>query len=278
MNRIDKKFAELKKRRQKAFIAFITAGDFGLTTTKKLVLEFDKRGVDMIELGVPFSDPVADGPTIQASSERALKRGTRLQDIIKMVGELRKSTDIPIVLMGYYNPVLKYGIKKFVSNCVRGGVDGVIVPDLPPDEADELRAAAKKTGFATIFLLSPTSTPGRIKLVSKRSKGFIYYVSLTGITGARAKLPAELTSRLRLIKRYTNKPVCAGFGVSRPAQVREIAGAADGVIVGSAIVKIMERYSKRKDFIKRVGGYVQKLTSALRRTGPLQADREASHQ
>ncbi|OGX28898.1 MAG: tryptophan synthase subunit alpha [Omnitrophica WOR_2 bacterium RIFCSPLOWO2_12_FULL_51_24] len=272
MNRIDKKFRELKRQKKKAFIAFLTAGDFGLKTTKRLVLEFDKRGVDIIELGVPFSDPIADGPTIQASSERALRRGTRLQDIIKMVGELRKLTDIPIVLMGYYNPVLKYGIKKFVSDCVRHGVDGVIVPDLPPDEADELTAAAKKTGFATIFLLSPTSTAGRIRLVSKKSKGFIYYVSLTGITGARAMLPKELISRVRLIKRYSDKPVCVGFGVSRPEQVREIARAADGIIVGSAIVKEMEKGAKRKDFIKRVGDYVQKLTSALT------ADREASHQ
>jgi len=262
MNRIDKKFNTLKNKKQKAFIAFLTAGDFGLPATKKLVLEFDRRGVDIIELGVPFSDPVADGPTIQASSERALKRGTRLQDIIKMVAELRRSTDIPIVLMGYYNPVLKYGIRKFVSDCVRRGVDGVIIPDLPPDEADELITAAKKADFATIFLLSPTSTPDRIKLISKKSKGFIYYVSLTGITGARAILPQELVSRVRLIKRYSDKPICVGFGVSRPGQVREIARAADGVIVGSAIVKEMERYSKRKDFIKRVGDYVLKLTEA----------------
>ena len=272
MNRIDKKFRDLKKRKRKALIAFLTAGDFGLSTTKKLVLEFDKRGVDIIELGVPFSDPVADGPTIQASSERALKRGTKLKDIIKMVKELRRSTGIPVVLMGYYNPVLKYGLKRFVSDCVRSGVDGVIIPDLPPDEADELTEAAKNRDFATIFLLSPTSTPERIRLVSKRSKGFIYYVSLTGITGARAKLPKELVSRVRLIKRYSDKPVCVGFGVSRPEQVREIARAADGIIVGSAIVKEIEKNSKRKDFIRRVGDYVQKLTSALT------ADREALHQ
>jgi len=262
MNKIDRKFKELKKKKQKAFIAFLTAGDFGLSTTKKLVLEFDKRGADAIELGVPFSDPVADGHTIQASSERALRRGTRLQDIIKLVGQLRRSTEIPIVLMGYYNPVLKYGLKRFVSDCVRRGVDGAIIPDLPPDEADELMAAAKKAGFATIFLLSPTSTPDRIKLVSGKSKGFIYYVSLTGITGARASLPRELVSRVRLIKRYSDKPVCVGFGVSRPGQVSEIAKAADGIIVGSAIVKEIEKNAKRKDFIRRVGDYVQKLTEA----------------
>lgn len=272
MNRIDKKFRELKKKKRKALVAFITAGDFGLSATKKLVLEFDRRGVDIIELGVPFSDPVADGPVIQASSERALKRGTKLKDIIKMVEDLRRSTGIPVVLMGYYNPVLKYGLKRFVSDCVRGGVDGVIIPDLPPDEADELVAAAKGKDFATIFLLSPTSAPERIRLVSKKSKGFIYYVSLTGITGARAKLPKELSSRVRLIKRYSDKPVCVGFGVSRPEQVREIARAADGVIVGSAIVKEIEKDAKRKDFIKRVGDYVHKLTSALT------AGKEASHQ
>jgi len=266
MNRIDRRFKELRKKRQKAFIAFLTAGDFGLATTKRLVLELDRRGVDIIELGVPFSDPIADGLTIQASSERALKRGTRLKDIIKLVGVLRKETDIPIVLMGYYNPVLKYGLKKFVSDCVRSGIDGVIVPDLPPDEAGELTAISNKTGFATIFLLSPTSTPERMKLVSRRSKGFIYYVSLTGITGARANLPrarlGELVSRIRQIKRYSIKPVCVGFGVSRPEHVREIAKVADGVIVGSAIVNEIEKDSKRNNFIKHVGDYVQKLTEA----------------
>ena len=262
MNRIDRKFRELKKRKQKALIAFLTAGDFGLSTTKKLVLEFDRRGADIIELGVPFSDPVADGPVIQASSERALKRGTKLKDIIKLVKRLRSSTEIPVVLMGYYNPVLKYGLKKFVSDCAGSGVDGVIIPDLPPDEAEDLIAEAKKRDFATIFLLSPTSTPDRIKIVSKKSKGFIYYVSLTGITGARANLPKELSSRVRLIKRYSNKPVCVGFGVSRPEQVREIARMAEGVIVGSAIVKEIEKDAKRKDFIRRVGDYVQKLTEA----------------
>ncbi len=262
MNRIDKKFRDLKKKKQKALIAFFTAGDFGLSATKRLVLEFDKRGVDIIELGVPFSDPVADGPVIQASSERSLKRGTKLKDIIKLVGELRRTTEIPVVLMGYYNPVLKYGLKKFVSDCSGNGVDGVIIPDLPPDEAEDLIAESKKKDFATIFLLSPTSSPERIKLVSKRSKGFIYYVSLTGITGARASLPKELASRVRLIKRYSEKPVCVGFGVSRPDQVREIARMAEGVIVGSAIVKEMENNSKRKDFIRRVSDYAQKLAEA----------------
>jgi tryptophan synthase alpha chain len=262
MNRIDRRFKELKKLGRKALIAFFTAGDYGLRNTKKLALEFAARGVDIIELGVPFSDPVADGPTIQVSSERALKRGTRLKDIIAAVGELRKKTQIPIVLMGYYNPILKYGVKKFVSDCMKAGVDGAIIPDLPPEESGELISASKVKGFATIFLLSPTSTIERIKLISRSSKGFIYYVSLTGITGARSSLPKELASRVKLIKKYAKLPVCVGFGVSSPGQVRQICRAADGVIVGSAIVKEIEKNSAKKRFIGNVGDYVQKLTEA----------------
>jgi len=265
MNRIDKKFIELKKRGKKALIVFITAGDFGLSTTKKLTIRLAESGADIIELGVPFSDPIADGPTIQASSERSLKRGTKLRDIIKLVRDLRALTRVPIVLMTYYNPVLRYGLKKFVSDCEKDGVDGVIVPDLPPEEADELTAASKGREFSTIFLLSPTSAKERIKLISSRSKGFIYYVSLTGITGARAKLPAELISRVRIIKKHTNKPVCVGFGVSTPGQVREICKAADGVIVGSAMVKLIERHSGRKDLLDAAGRYVKKLGEATHR-------------
>ena len=265
MNRIDKKFSELKKSRKKAFIAFLTAGDFGLSSTENLVKEFDRRGADIIELGVPFSDPVADGPTIQSSSERSLKRGTKLPDIIRMVGRLRKTTQVPIVLMGYYNPLLKYGLGKFVSDCVKNGVDGAIVPDLPPEEAGELISAARGKRFATIFLLSPTSDDGRIRLIAKRSRGFIYYVSLTGITGARKKLPEEIGSKVRAVKRYADMPVCVGFGVSTPAQVRAISRYADGVIVGSAIVKEIEKNAGKKDFIKRVGDYVEKLAETSHR-------------
>ncbi|HOX10034.1 MAG TPA: tryptophan synthase subunit alpha [Candidatus Omnitrophota bacterium] len=262
MNRIDNKFRELKKRGRKALIAFFTAGDYGLANTKKLVLEFASRGVDIIELGVPFSDPVADGPTIQISSERALRRGTKLKDIIAAVKDLRKRTEVPIVLMGYYNPILKYGVDRFVSDCSKNGVDGVIIPDLPPEESAELIGPSRRKGLATIFLLSPTSTVRRIKLISGRSKGFIYYVSLTGTTGARSSLPADLSQRVRLIKRHSKLPVCVGFGVSSPGQVRQVCRAADGVIVGSAIVKEIERNSGKKQFIRNVGEYVQKLTEA----------------
>lgn len=262
MNRIERRFKDLKLQRRKAFIAFITAGDFGLPTTKRLILLLDKCGADIIELGVPFSDPIADGTTIQAASERALKRGTTLFSIIKLVGSLRPSTNVPIALMSYYNPIYKYGLKKFISDCKKNGIDGVIVPDLPPDEADELNAASRGKEFSTIFLLSPTSTKERIKLVVKKSRGFIYYVSLTGITGARERLPKELLSQVRLVKNYTEKPVCVGFGVSRPSQVRQICKVADGVIVGSAIVKIIERYSGKVNSVEAIGRYVKGLVEA----------------
>jgi tryptophan synthase alpha chain len=262
MNRIDKKFSDLRKAGGKALIAFFTAGDYGLPATKKFVLEFEENGVDIIELGVPFSDPIADGPTIQASSERSLKRGTKLRDIISVVGQLRKKTQIPIVLMGYYNPILKYGPSKFVSDCVKNGVDGAIIPDLPPEEAGELTEAAKGRDFDIIFLLSPTSTLKRIKMVSRMTRGFIYYVSLTGITGARSSLPAGFAERVKLIKKISDKPVCVGFGVSMPKQVERISAVADGVIVGSAIVKQMQKNSTNKKFIKNVGDYVRKLAEA----------------
>lgn len=264
MSRIEKKFKDLKRRKEKAFIAFITAGDFGLSTTKRLISILDKCGVDIVELGVPFSDPIADGTTIQAASERALKRKTTLSKIIRLVGSLRSSADIPIVLMSYFNPIFKYGLKRFISDCEKNGIDGVIVPDLPPDEADELIAASRGKRFSTIFLLSPTSTKERIKLVAKKSKGFIYYVSLTGITGARERLPKELLSEVRLVKRYTKKPVCVGFGVSRPTQVKQICKVADGVIVGSAIVKVIERYAGKKNLFENVHRYVKDLVEAAR--------------
>lgn len=262
MNRIDKKFKELKKRKKKALIIFLTAGDFGLSTTKKLVLEIAKSGADIIELGIPFSDPIADGPTIQASSERSLKLGVKLVNVIRMVKDLRGATNIPIVLMTYYNPLLRYGLERFVIDCADSGIDGVIIPDLPPEEADELMAAAKRKNFCAIFLLSPTSSAQRIKLISNKSRGFIYYVSLTGITGVRAGLPEEVSHRVNLIKRYTKKPVCVGFGVSNPKQVRQIVRVADGVIVGSAVVKLIARYGKDKRLFNVVGKFVKRLTFA----------------
>jgi tryptophan synthase alpha chain len=265
MNRIDKKFRGLKRKGEKAFIVYITSGDPSLKLTGKLVLELDKRGADMIELGVPFSDPMADGPTIQAASERALANGVNIKKIFTLVKKLRRSTDIPIAFMTYYNPVYRYGVKKFVRDAAASGVDGVIVPDLPPEEAGELLARSKKEGFDNIFLLSPTSSRGRIKTVGRASKGFIYYVSLTGVTGARRQLPSEIVRNVKNIKKITGKPVCVGFGVSTPAQAKAIARISDGVIVGSAVIKVIEKNIGKKDLVAKAGRFAGSLAKAVKK-------------
>ena len=260
MNRIDKKFKSLKKYNGKAFIAYITAGDPDEAVTEDIVLALESSGVDIVELGIPFSDPLADGPTIQAASHRALRNKINLKKIFKMVTHLRKVTQVPIAFMTYYNPVLKYGLQPFFRSCAACGVDGVIVPDLPYEEAKELIALGRKYKIATIFLVAPTSTRQRIKKIVQVSTGFIYYVSLTGVTGARAKLPPEVISNVRLIKKLTDKPVAVGFGISNPEQAQTVAKAADGVIVGSAIVKII---SKKKKLIPKVSNFAKKLAKAI---------------
>lgn len=262
MNRIDRKFKELGKK--KALIIYITAGYPSLSKTKELILELEKSGVDIIELGIPFSDPLADGPTIQLASQRALKNNVSLNDIISLVKDVRKKTEIPLVFMTYYNPVFHFGAGRFVKESARSGVDGVIIPDLPPEEAKALVKSAKKHRFATIFLLTPTSIEKRIRLVSKASTGFIYYVSLTGVTGARHKLPAELKNKVRSIKRFTKNPVCVGFGVSNPAQAGDIAKAADGVIVGSAVINLIHKNLGQKDLVQKIAGFVRGLKNAMR--------------
>jgi tryptophan synthase alpha chain len=263
MNRIDRKFKSLKLKNKKAFIAYITAGDPSLVVTAKLVPELEKAGVDILELGIPFSDPMADGPTIQAASHRALVGGVRISKIFRMVGSLRKNTDMPIVFMTYYNPVFKYGVKKFIDDCSRYGVDGVIVPDLPCEEAGALVKHAKARGVAAIFLAAPTSTVARIKKIAGFSTGFIYYVSLTGVTGARRDLPVEMGSKVRCIKSVTKTPVCVGFGVSDAAQAKSVAKIADGVIVGSAIVSVIANNTGKRDLVAKVVKFTKSLARAV---------------
>ncbi len=263
MTRIDKKFKELKKKRKKAFIVYITAGDPSLSTTEKLALELEKSGVDILELGVPFSDPMADGPTIQRASGRALKKKTNLASILTLVKKIRKKSDIPIALMSYFNPIFNYGTKDFVKRARASGVDGVIIPDLPPEEASELLKEAGKNDFNCIFLLAPTSTAKRIKIVSKKSSGFIYYVSLTGVTGARNTLPSQVVSDVRKIKRSAGKPVCVGFGISTPKQIRAIASVSDGVILGSAVIKVIEKNLSKPGLVRKTANFVKRMAGAL---------------
>jgi tryptophan synthase alpha chain len=250
---------KLKLKKKKAFVVFITAGYPNFEVTRKLVLEFDRIGVDIVELGVPFSDPLADGRVIQAASQEALSHGVNLKKIFSLIKTLRTKTQIPICLMTYYNPVFCFGEKHFVQSCRTYGVDGVIIPDLPPEEGKQLRYFANKAGLATILFLSPTSSLERIKLVSSLARGFIYYVSLTGVTGPRKKLPLDLKQHLSLIKRNTNKPVCVGFGISSRKQIKQIRHISDGVIVGSAIVNKIKENIARRDIVERVSNFVAYL-------------------
>jgi tryptophan synthase alpha chain len=237
VSRIGRKFKEILNRGGKAFIPYIMVGDPNTGRTKEVIGILEDCGADIIELGVPFSDPLADGPTIQAAGQRALKEGVTLHRVIEFVGELRQNTEMPIVLMTYYNLIFRHGEERFVSDASSAGVDGIIIPDLPPDEAGDLMRFSKKKGFDIIFLLAPTSTEERIRKVSRASSGFVYYVSITGITGAQLSLDASIKTHIAKIKKESNKPVAVGFGISAPEEASEVSRLADGVIIGSAIVK-----------------------------------------
>ncbi len=263
MNRIEQKFAQLKQLKRKAFISFITAGDPDLKTTHDLVLAFEQSGVDIIEIGVPFSDPLADGPTIQASSFRSLQKGTTLPKVLQLVKKLRQQTDIPIALMMYYNPIFNYGEAKFVKDATESGIDGVIVPDLPPEEAMNLIKLSRQANLSTIFFISPTTTKERMKLVAQASTGFIYYVSIAGVTGARNQVALSYKDQIKQAKKLTNKPICVGFGVSTREQVKDISKIADGVIVGSAIVNEIVKNQNQKNLVSNVARFVSGLSKPL---------------
>lgn len=236
-NRIESVFKDLQHNQGKAFIPYIMAGDPSLKRTVEIVCLLKECGADIVELGVPFTDPLADGPTIQRAAERAFKRGITLKKVIEAVKAIREKSQIPIVLMTYFNPIYKYGLETFFDDAQRSGVDGLIIPDLPPDEAGELLKIARQYNIATIFLLAPTSTDKRIKIVSNASTGFIYYVSLTGITGSQLTIDKKMKMMIKKIKVTSKKPVAIGFGVKKPEEAKAIAEIADGVIVGSSIVK-----------------------------------------
>ena len=262
MSRIAAMFANLAKKNEKALVTFITAGDPDLATTEELVLELEKSGADLIELGVPFSDPMADGPTIQLSSERALSSGTTLPKILAMVKSVRRKTEIPIILMGYYNPVFLYGPERFVADAAAAGVDGVLLVDLPPEEAGEFKAAADRQGLNVIFLMTPTSDEARIGKVAKLGSGFIYYVSVTGVTGARTTVADTVFPYVKRIRERVSLPLAVGFGISDPAQAGRVAAVADGVVVGSALVKLFEEF-RGDELRERLGEFVAALKAGM---------------
>ena len=266
MTRIEQVFKRLKARGEKALIPFITAGDPDLATTKALALTIAKRGADLLELGIPFSDPLADGPTIQAASNRAVQGGVHLADVLKLAGELRREMDLPLILMGYYNPILQYGLERTASEAAAQGVDGFIIPDLPPEEAGPWRAAAAQAGVAAIFLAAPTSGAARIKHLGKITRGFLYYVSVTGITGARTALPPDLAAALTEVRALVKCPLAVGFGISTPEQVKNLAPYVDGVVVGSAIVARVAKLQEKglEKLLLEVGDFIATLKAPLR--------------
>ncbi|MGC8736732.1 MAG: tryptophan synthase subunit alpha [Dissulfurimicrobium sp.] len=273
-NRIDQAFSRLKRVGESAFIPFITAGDPDIAVTKALVKELVSQGADIIELGLPFSDPLADGPTIQAASQRALRNNINITHLFELVSGLRsEGIDVPLVLMGYYNSILQYGLEKFAADAASIGFDGTIVPDLPLEESVEWVRASRRHNLSTIFLVAPTTPPERARRIAKASRGFIYYVSVTGITGARNDLPSELLSGIKTVKNLTSLPVAVGFGVSRPEQVAMLSAVADGIIVGSAIVRLVEEnlikdggtYRPGRELINKVGDFVERLKAETRK-------------
>lgn len=261
MSRIDDRFKSLNGN--KALVAFFTAGDPDMSASKEIFSVIEKNGADIIEIGVPFSDPLADGPVIQASAHRSLKNGTTLKKIIQLVKDIRSQSQLPIVLMSSFNPIFVYGQKAFVEDAVNAGVDGVILPDLPPEEAEEFLGFANEKKLDMIFLLAPTSTPDRVQRIGAVSKGFIYYVSLTGTTGTKEALSKNLGEKVSAIKGNVKLPVLVGFGISGPEQAREAAQYSDGVIIGSAIVKLIESHSNPVERNQKIAEFISGIKKAL---------------
>lgn len=264
MNRIDQRFKSLKESGTTAFIPFITAGDPNLKATAALVLELEKAGADVIEFGVPFSDPLADGPVNQEAAQRALIHDVNLHQILDTVRELRTQTEIPILLFTYFNPVLAYGLETLAQDASEAGVDGILCVDLPPEEGGDYEAAMGAKGLHTVFLLAPTSTDERVELIANHSKGFIYYVSRTGVTGEQTSIESSVEAMVKKIKQHTDIPVAVGFGISNPEQSREIAGYGDGVVVGSAIVRMVGELGDAPDMPAKVGAFVKSLVDAAK--------------
>ena len=267
MSRLAATFGRLRAVGERALVVYLTAGDPSLDATRRLVVEAERRGADIVELGVPFSDPLADGPVIQRAAARALAAGATLARVLETVGLLRGEVRIPIVLLTYYNPLLAFGLKAFARTAADAGVDGVIVADLPPEEAEPLAAEAEVVGLDLIHLVAPTSTRQRLRLIAGRSRGFIYVVSLTGVTGERRELPDDLAAQVRALRLVTTKPICIGFGIGRPDQVAAVGRLADGVIVGSAIVRIVEERAASPTLVEDVGRFIADLKAPLRGLG-----------
>jgi tryptophan synthase alpha chain len=266
MGRIGESFARLRAARERALVPFVTGGDPDLDTTEALVLAMAESGADLIEIGVPFSDPTAEGPTIQRASERALARGATLRRILERVKKLRSRVDVPLLLMGYANPFYAMGAEGFAGAAAEVGIDGIIVPDLPPEEGEEFFHEAESRGIDPVLLAAPTTVDSRLAMLAHRTRGFLYYVSLTGVTGARSELSRNLGSEVARIRDHSDVPVCVGFGISTPEHAQLVGGFADGIVVGSAIVDRIEAAPSADAAVDAVARFVSELKAPLRAT------------
>ncbi|MDP2211035.1 MAG: tryptophan synthase subunit alpha [Candidatus Aquicultor sp.] len=261
INRIDAVFDKLEEENRTALMPYLMAGYPDVETSLELLVAVAKAGADLIEFGVPYSDPLADGPTIQAAGEVALRNGVNTDTVFTLVRRARESVDTPVVVMTYYNTIYRYGLERFAQKAAESGVDGVIAPDLPPEEAAPWADAASKYGVATVMLVAPTSTDKRIERISELSKGFVYCVSLTGVTGARANLPSNLTDFIYRVRALTDKPLAVGFGISEPEQAKEVSEIADGVIIGSALVGLIGKAGG--DCVEAARAYMSRIREAI---------------
>src|SRR5881296_3627034 len=262
MSRIERKFAELKAEGRKAFIPYSTTGDPSIETTFELVLALEKAGADLIELGVPFSDPIADGPVIQRATDRALRNGVTLQKVLKLGENIRKKSGIPLVLFSYFNPLLNHGLESLAKDATAAGFDGVLASDLTIEESEPFVYSMQRAGLNTIFLVAPTSSEERMKKIAETSTGFLYAISRTGVTGERQELAPDLKDFLRKLRSFTTTPIAVGFGISRPEHVQAVWREADAAIVGSSIVKAVEDNIGRPDLADRVGAFARWLREA----------------
>ena len=273
MNRIDLTFRDLRAQRRAALIPFLTAGDPDMDTTRELMRAAAENGADLIEIGVPFSDPTADGPVLQRSLEIGLRAGASLGRVLELVSDFRRESAVPIILYGYYNPIFHYGPQRFAADAHRAGVDGLLVVDLPPEEAEELLQWTRPEGLHFIFLLAPTSGPERVRKIVRAAGGFIYYVSVTGVTGVRPMLVETVRPAVERLRQVTDLPIGIGFGITTPEQAAAVASFADAVVVGSAIMRVVDQYRGTARVVSEVAGFIRQLKEGVRNGAPGAAQR-----
>jgi tryptophan synthase alpha chain len=259
VSRISEAFNKLRADGRRGFIPYITVGDPDLETSRATIVELARAGATLIELGVPFSDPVADGPTIQRAAERALRHGVGLSDVLRVLAEARRETDVPVILFSYFNPLLQFGVERLADECVRAGVDGILATDLVPEESADFNAVLSGRGLDQIFLVAPTTSDARLRMIAERASGFVYAVSRAGVTGAREEMSSEARRLVERVRGVTDLPVAVGFGISTPEHVADVWAYADAAVVGSALVSEIEKHAGSLDLVPRVGDFARSL-------------------